>query len=106
MIDRRRGTCGNIAELHYAIEWRLGWPVSLTKAWWHTLLRFDNGEVVWNVETTDTGRGGFSCQDDAYTMKRFNIAPEHIRSASELNFLTPRQVLGEFFGARGRTGAT
>jgi len=29
IIDTRKGTCGNMATLHVAIGWRLGWPVSL-----------------------------------------------------------------------------
>jgi hypothetical protein len=102
VIDTRRGTCGNMATLQYAIGWRLGWPVTLTKAWWHTLLRFDNGEVIWNVEATDMGRGGFSCQGDEYTVKELNVAPEHVKSGSDLNSLTPHQVLGVFLGSRGR----
>ncbi len=102
VIDTRRGTCGTIAELHLALGWRLGWPVTLTKSWWHCLLRFDNGQVVWNLETTDTGRGAFSCQTDAYIMQRDDIDPEHVRSGSDLNTLTPRQVLGVFVGSRGR----
>jgi hypothetical protein len=101
-MDSRRGTCGNMAALQLALGWRLGWPVSLAKAWWHTYLRFDNGEAVWNVEATDTGRGGFCCHTDAYLMQRDQINPEHVRSGSDLTTLRPRQLLGEFLGARGR----
>lgn len=32
LIDTKRGTCGNMAVLHQAIGWRLGWPVSLACA--------------------------------------------------------------------------
>lgn len=27
VMDTRRGTCGNMAALHVALGWRLGWPV-------------------------------------------------------------------------------
>ena len=43
VIDTRRGTCGNMAALHLALGWRLGWPVSLAVVGWHVILRFDNG---------------------------------------------------------------
>ena len=102
VISDRRGTCGTMAALHLALGWRLGWPVTLTKVWWHCMLRFDNGQVIWNVETTDTGRGGFSCRDDADIIQKKEIAPEHIRSGSDLVTLTPRQVLGVFLGNLGR----
>ena len=32
VMDTRRGTCGNMAALHVALGWRLGWPVSLALA--------------------------------------------------------------------------
>jgi hypothetical protein len=101
VMDTRRGTCGNMAALHLAIGWRLGWPVSLALAWWHCLLRFDNGEVVWNVESTNTA-GGFRANPDAFYMERFGVTAEHVRSGSDLTSLNGRQLLGLFVGLRGR----
>jgi hypothetical protein len=102
VLDTLRGTCGSMAELHLALGWRLGWPVSLTLVKWHCMLRFDNGQVVWNLEATDTGRGGFSCRDDAYHIEKWGIDPAHIRGGADLVTLTPRQVLGVFIGSRAR----
>lgn len=102
VMETRRGTCGNMAMLHVVLGRRLGWPVSLTTIWSHYLLRFDNGKVVWNVEASDTGRGGFSCRPDPYFIDLYKIDPEHVRSGSDLAFLTPRQMLGCFFDLRAR----
>jgi hypothetical protein len=103
VLDTRRGTCGNMAVLQMAIGWRLGWPVSLAMAWWHSILRFDNGKTVWNIETTNT-EGGFRAHPDSFYMaqKHLGITPEHVASGSDLTFLKPRQVLGVFIGTRGR----
>src|SRR5262249_15164134 len=60
VIDSRRGTCGNMAVLHLAIGWRLGWPVSLAAARAHLFLRYDDGFVQHNVEATQSGYGGMS----------------------------------------------
>jgi hypothetical protein len=101
VMDTRRGTCGNMATLHVALGWRLGWPVSLAMAGWHCLLRFDNGQVVWNVEATNT-EGGFRAPPDSFCQKEYRIPQEHIDCGSDLTFLKPRQLLGQFFGSRGR----
>lgn len=64
VMDTRRGTCGNMAALHVAIGWRLGWPVSLACVKSHLICRYDDGKVTHNIEATDTGRGGFSSRSD------------------------------------------
>jgi hypothetical protein len=101
VIDTRQGTCGNMAALHLAMGWRLGWPVSLAVAWCHQFLRFDNGEVVWNIESSNTD-GGFRAHPDSYYMEQYHIVPQFIRAGSDLTFLKPRQVLGLFVGNRAR----
>ncbi len=102
IIDTKRGTCGTMAELHLAMGWRMGWPVTLTKIWWHTMLRYDDGTVVLNMETTETGRGGFACHTDDSLIERDKIDLAHLKSGSDLCTLTPRQMLGIFIGSRGR----
>jgi hypothetical protein len=101
VIDTRQGTCANMAALHLAIGWRLGWPVSLALAWWHCLLRFDDGKVVWNIESSNT-EGGFRANPDAFYMERFGVTAKHVRSGSDLVSLDGRQLLGLFVGLRGR----
>ncbi len=101
VMDTRRGTCGNMAALHLALGWRLGWPVSLALAHWHCVLRFDDGRAVWNIEASNT-EGGFRTNPDSYYRKEYNIPQASIDGGSDLTFLKPRQLLGHFIGARGR----
>lgn len=102
VMDTRKGTCANMAVLHLAIGWRMRWPVSLAMAGWHEFLRFDNGKVVWNIETSNTEGGGFRTNPDRFYQEQYNIPQEAIDSGSDLTFLTPGQTLGTYFGARGR----
>lgn len=52
LIDTKQGTCANMPVLHVAIARRLGWPVSLACVHSHFVSRFDDGEVVYNIEPT------------------------------------------------------
>ena len=57
IMDTRRGTCGNMAALHVAVAWRLGWPVSLACVRSHLICRYDDGHVTHNIEATQAGSG-------------------------------------------------
>ena len=102
LIDTRTGTCGNMPALHVAIAWRLGWPVSLTSIGTHFLCRYDDGKSIFNIETTDTGRGGWSTPDDATLIARENISSRAIACGSELRALTHREMLACFIALRAR----
>lgn len=102
VIDTRRGTCANMAALHVALAWRLGWPVSLAVAGWHVLARFDDGAKAHNIEATNNGRGGFHSHPDAYYREHYGVAEADVRSGSDLNALRPRRLLGLFVGFRAR----
>jgi hypothetical protein len=68
VMDTRRGTCANMAALHVALGWRLGWPVSLACVGSHLICRYDDGKSTHNIEATRTGGGGFhSHPDDFYS---------------------------------------
>ena len=102
VMDTRRGTCGNMAALHVALGWRMGWPVSLACVHSHYICRYDDGEVTYNIEATDTGRGGFSSRSDAEYVKEYGLSPKAISTGSDLRALTPRELLGEFIHLRAR----
>jgi hypothetical protein len=70
-------------------------------AGWHSFVRFDNGQVVWNVEATNT-EGGFRVHPDSFYKEEYRVPQEHIECGSDLTFLKPRQLVGDFFGSRGR----
>ena len=102
VMDTRRGTCGNMAALHVAIGWRLGWPVSLACVRSHYICRFDDGTVTHNIEATQAGYGGFKSDPDEYLIEQHELPAEAITSGSDLRAVTPRELLGIFVGLRGR----
>jgi hypothetical protein len=102
LLETRRGTCANMPALHVALAWRLGWPASLACAGWHVLCRYDDGRRVFNIEATNTGKGGFHAHPDAYYRERYGLTAESVRSGSYLRALRPRELLGLFVGFRAR----
>ncbi len=102
VMDRRRGTCGNMAALHVAIGWRLGWPVSLACANSHFICRYDDGRVTHNIESTQTGYGGFKSDPDDYLIQRHHLPAVAIACGSDLKALSPLEMLGAFVGLRAR----
>jgi hypothetical protein len=102
VLDTRQGTCGNMAVLYLSLCWRLEWPVHLALAGWHEICRYDDGERTINIETTAIGEGGFGTPPDEHYIRKYSLLPEWITSGSDLTALKPRQMLGCFFGSRGR----
>ncbi|MGF1633904.1 MAG: transglutaminase family protein [Phycisphaerae bacterium] len=102
LIDTRQGTCGNMAALHVAMCRRLGWPVSLACADGHLLSRFDDGEVVYNIEATADHPGAFASDPDDYYIERFRLPQRAIACGSDLRRLTMRQMIGVFLQLRAR----
>jgi hypothetical protein len=102
VIDTRRGTCGNMAALHVALGWRLGWKVSLALAGWHVFCRYDDGERIHNIEATKNGQGGFHSHPDEYYQKRHGIPDGAIEQGSDLRALRGRELVGLFVGMRAR----
>jgi len=102
VLDTREGTCGNMAALQVAFGWRLGWPVSLACVNSHYILRFDDGEAIYNIEATQSGYGGFKSDPDEYLIETRRLPPIAIECGSDLRALRPHEVLGSFVGLRGR----
>jgi hypothetical protein len=102
VLDTRRGTCGNMAALHVALGWRFGWPVSLACAKCHFVCRYDDGNVTHNIEATNAKEGAFASATDEQLIKEYNLPPIAIACGSDLRAVKPREMLGLFFGLRGR----
>ncbi|MHB1559704.1 MAG: transglutaminase family protein [Isosphaeraceae bacterium] len=102
VMDTRRGTCANMAALHVAIGWRLGWPVSLACVRSHYICRYDDGTVTHNIEATQAGYGGFKSDPDEYLIRHYELPPQATSSGSDLRAVKPRELLGIFVGLRGR----
>jgi len=102
LIDRRQGTCGNMATLHVAIARRMGWPVSLACAKSHLISRFDDGQAVYNIEATSTHPGSFASDPDEVYVEQYSLPDKAIECGSDLGKLTAREMAGVFLSQRGR----
>lgn len=102
VIDTRRGTCANLALLNVVLGRRVGLPVSLACVASHYVCRYDDGTTVHNIETTETGRGGFSSQRDEVILEKHNLPRLAQDCGSDLRLVTPHQMLGLFLGLRAR----
>jgi len=102
VLNTRRGTCGNMAMVHVALGWRMGWPVSLACVGSHFICRYDDGKVVHNIEATNNTGGGFTSPPDEYYIKQYHLPARAIRCGSDLRAVTPREMLGLSFGLRAR----
>ena len=80
----------------------MGWPVSLACVNSHFICRFDDRETAYNVETTDTGRAGWSCRTDDDYLTAIDIPESALRSGSDLRALSRRELLGVFVALRAR----
>lgn len=102
LIDKRLGSCANMAALQLAIGWRLGWPVSLCCLGAHFALRWDDGQSVYTIEPSATGCGAFAVHDDATCLPRLGLPIKAVECGSDLRALTPRETLAVFIGLRAR----
>ena len=102
LLDTKRGTRASMPTLHVAIGRRLGWPVHLAAVKHHFVCRYDDGRAVYNIETTDTGRGGFAAGSDEEYVRKFRIPPIAVACGSDLRSLSARETLGVFVARRGR----
>jgi hypothetical protein len=102
LIDTKIGTCANMATLHVAISRRMGWPVSLALVNIHQLSRFDDGQVVYNIESSDADPNSFSAGSDEEYIKRFNLSKKAIECGANLRRLTAREMMGVFIAGRAR----
>lgn len=102
LLDTNQGTCGNMPTLQAAIARRMGWPVALAPVENHTVCRFDDGEVAYNIETTHTDKGGFSAGTQADYAKEFNLPACAFTEADTLETMSAREMLAYFIALRGR----
>jgi hypothetical protein len=100
VMDSRLGTCGNMSTVYVALAWRLGWPVSLACVGSHSICRYDDGEIHYNIEATTNDWGRFSSHSDEHYLREDKLPEKAIRCGSDLRSVTPREMLGLFFGNR------
>jgi hypothetical protein len=102
-MDTRRGTCGTMAVFYVILARRIGLPVSLAYAGSHLYARYDDGfGLHYNIETTDLGRGGYCSPTDEEIRAHYRLPEIAETCGSDLVGLSNRQMLGVYFGLRGR----
>jgi hypothetical protein len=94
LADKHLGTCASMPVLYVAIARRLGYPVNLAGAKYHSYVRYDdrNNQHL-NVEATMT-QGFFTPTDDEYKNGQFPCTDEEIKEYGWLRPLTNREILG------------
>jgi len=102
LIDTKQGTCGTMPTLHVIIGRRMGWPVALACVESHYVCHYDDGKVHYNIEATDTGRGGFGEGSDEDYMQKEGVSRKAIACGSDLRRLSAREMLGVFVALRAR----
>ncbi len=102
VIDTFRGSCASLAAIHVAIARRLGWPVSLACVGGHFISRYDDGDVVHNIEMSSVAAGVYASDPDAVYLERFSLPCKAVECGSDLRCLTMREMIASFVFLRGR----
>jgi tetratricopeptide (TPR) repeat protein len=96
VMDRRQGYCLSLSVLYLALGERLGIDLYGVVVPSHFFVRYEHGQVRFNIETTS---GGASPSDEHY-MTKFNV-PDDGEDTIYMKNLTKRQTLGCFFNNLG-----
>ncbi len=98
VLKNRRGYCLSLSILYLAIGERLGLSLYGVVVPGHFFVRYDDGQVRFNIETTSSGG---SAPDEHY-MEKFNVPTNRENSIYMVN-LNPLQTLGCFFNNLGNS---
>jgi len=98
VLDEKRGYCLSLSVLYLSLAERLGLPMYGVVVPGHFFVRYDDGKMRFNIETT--GNGG-SATDEQY-IEKFNV-PQSNRDSIYLKNLNKIQTLGCFFNNLGNS---
>ncbi len=96
VLDKRRGYCLSLSILYLSLAERLGLPIYGVVVPGHFFVRYDDGTVRFNIETTNKGR---SLPDEYYAKK--HGVPADQWDGLYLKNLSNHQTLGCFFNNFG-----
>jgi len=96
VLDRRQGQCLGLSILYLAIGERLGLPLYGVVVPGHFFIRYDDGWMRFNIETTS--KGGFV--ENEYYISKYNVPQCNNDSIYMIN-LNKIQTLGCFFNNLG-----
>jgi len=98
VMDRKQGYCLSLSVLYLAIGERLGLPLHGVVVPGHFFVRYDDGRVRFNIETTSKGGNA----PDEHYIKKFKVPRLNGRNIYLKN-LTKIQTLGCFFNNLGNS---
>ena len=98
VMDKKQGYCLSMSVLYLAIGERLGLPLHGVVVPGHFFVRYDDGRVRFNIETTSKGGNA----SDKHYEKKFKVPTLNGRSIYLKN-LTKIQTLGCFFNNLGNS---
>ncbi|MHC4068332.1 MAG: tetratricopeptide repeat protein [Planctomycetota bacterium] len=98
VLEKKRGYCLSLSILYLALGERLGLPLYGVVVPKHFFVRYDNGKVRFNIETTS--KGGYA--NDEHYLEKFNVPIDNNDSIYMIN-LDKRQTLGCFFNNLGNS---
>lgn len=96
VLDKGQGYCLSLSVLYLSLGERLGLPLYGVVVPGHFFVRYDDGRVRFNIETTSKGA---SAPDEHY-LKKFNVPPAS-RDNIYMKNLNKIQTLGCFFNNLG-----
>lgn len=104
LLRTRRGSCVSMPLIYLVIGQRLRMPVHLVTVGKHYFIRWEEPGYRLNIETTIVDRVSVTAEDDVY-LEIEGMTREELRG-SELQSLSPREVVGNLFFARSAYWAT
>jgi len=96
VLDKGKGYCLSLSVLYLSLGERLGLPLYGVVVPGHFFVRYDDGRVRFNIETTSKG----ATASDKHYMEKFNV-PEGNRDGIYMKNLNKIQTLGCFFNNLG-----
>jgi tetratricopeptide (TPR) repeat protein len=97
VMDKKRGYCLSLSVLYLSLGERLGLPLYGVVVPGHFFVRYDDGQVRFNIETTS--KGGYA--DDEHYINKFKV-PKNNSGIYMVN-LNKIQTLGCFFNNLGNS---
>ncbi len=98
VMDKKRGYCLSLSILYLSIAERLGIPLYGVVVPGHFFVRYDDGRVRFNIETTSKGGNA----SDEHYLNKFNV-PEGGNNSIYMKNLSKIQTLGCFFNNLGNS---
>lgn len=98
VLKNRHGYCLSLSILYLAIGERLGLSLYGVVVPGHFFVRYDDGHVQFNIETTSNGGSAA----DSHYIEKFNV-PEHRENSIYMVNLNALQTLGCFFNNLGNS---